>query len=45
MAMSIYCEWGCGRLATHFCSGCGKWICSHPWCIAKSVAYTAGFGR
>lgn len=32
------CEWNCGRIATHFCSGCGKWICSSPGCLAKSTA-------
>ncbi len=31
------CEWGCGRMATHYCYGCGKWVCSHPLCVAKSA--------
>lgn len=36
------CQWNCGREATHFCRGCGKMICSHPTCMAKSAALAAG---
>lgn len=35
-----YCYW-CQRLATHFCSACGKWICSSPICKGKSIALAA----
>lgn len=31
------CQWGCGRPATHFCTSCGKYICSHPACLWKST--------
>jgi hypothetical protein len=37
------CQWHCGRPYTHFCDGCGKWICSHPWCLARSGALALGF--
>lgn len=39
------CQWNCGALATHYCNGCGKWICSGLACLRKSVALGLGFGR
>jgi hypothetical protein len=31
----------CGkRPATHFCTGCGKWICDSPVCAARSAVDT-----
>ena len=35
--------WWCNAPATHYCSGCGHYICSSAACIAKSVAATLGF--
>jgi hypothetical protein len=31
------CYW-CGAPATHFCPGCGKWICDAYACGLKSVS-------
>ena len=28
----------CGLSATHFCSGCGKWVCDKMSCAAKGAA-------
>lgn len=36
----VKCHW-CGADATHFCRGCGKWICSAPLCVLKSAALAA----
>lgn len=30
------CEW-CGEPATHFCTGCGKWVCDALACGLKST--------
>jgi hypothetical protein len=31
----------CGKKpATHYCSGCGKWICDSALCAAKSAVQT-----
>ncbi len=36
------CEMNCGLEATHFCNGCGKWLCDSMKCntlaAAKAVA-------
>lgn len=32
----------CGAPATHFCSGCGKWICDRFLCNAKGAAVALG---
>lgn len=32
----------CGDPATHFCSGCGNWICDRVLCNAKGAAKTLG---
>ena len=37
------CEWHCGNRATHYCNGCGKWICNSPKCNAYSIADSFGF--
>lgn len=37
MAVADPCAW-CGEPATHYCTGCGKWICNKPSCIANSAA-------
>lgn len=37
------CQWHCGKRATHFCYGCGKWICDGVMCNLKSAANTFGF--
>jgi len=32
------CGW-CGKNdATHFCKGCGKWICDSALCVARGAA-------
>jgi hypothetical protein len=40
--MSHYCAY-CDNFATHFCNGCGNWVCNSPKCNAKAVAKTLGF--
>lgn len=32
----------CGDRATHFCSGCGNWICDRALCVIKGAAKTLG---
>lgn len=32
------CEYCGTRQATHFCSGCGHWVCSWPTCMARASA-------
>jgi len=27
----------CGLAATHFCSGCGKWVCDKGICASKAA--------
>lgn len=39
-----FCFW-CGKPATHYCTGCGHWICDSLTCRFKSVAQTLGFGK
>lgn len=33
----------CGGIATHYCNGCGNWVCNSAWCNARAVAATLGF--
>lgn len=30
----------CGRQATHFCTGCGNWVCDGALCAARAAAKT-----
>lgn len=39
-----FCEYCKLKLATHYCYGCGKYICNSPACIAKG-AFNATIGR
>lgn len=32
----------CGAPATHFCDGCGQWVCDRFLCNAKGAAKTLG---
>ena len=32
----------CGRDSTHFCDGCGKYICDRVVCVAKGAARSLG---
>lgn len=37
----MLCEY-CGfRQATHFCSGCGKWVCNDLWCNTQAALHAA----
>lgn len=34
----MICDYCKNRPATHFCSGCGHWVCSSPLCLFKAAA-------
>ena len=39
--MKMKCYW-CGDDATHYCTGCGKYVCDKWLCKTKSIAATLG---
>ncbi len=32
----------CGQPSTHFCTGCGSWVCDRFLCTAKAAAKALG---
>jgi hypothetical protein len=36
--MPQLCEYCHTRNATHFCTGCRKWVCSNAVCLARATA-------
>lgn len=39
-AQSRVCEYCQVRNATHFCSGCGKWVCDDARCMSRAAIKT-----